>query len=274
MKKILLLTISFLFITGAKAQDNNTTYEWDWTKDGIWTGAALGATAGGFLLIQSKDGFTEAEIADIVAKQDDINFLDKWVAGNYDQDASKYSDAIFYPAFLTPAVFLFDKNAKGEGGAIAGMYLESLATTAGLFTLSAGLTNRARPYVYSDEQKMSTKLKSTATRSFYSGHTAAAATATFFTAKIYNDLHPGASELPYVWAGAAIAPAAVGYFRLQAGQHFLTDVILGYALGAGVGILVPELHKVKKDSGLSLYPTGGRTFLGDSYNGMAVSLEF
>ena len=274
MKKTIWLLISVFLVCQAKGQHDVSTYTWDWTTDGIWTGAALGASAGGFLIVQAKEGFTDAEIASIVAQQEDINFLDKWVAGNYNPDASTLSDAIFYPAFLTPAVFFFDNEAKGEGGVIAGMYLESLATTAGMFTLSAGLINRARPYVYSDEQKESTKRRNTATRSFYSGHTAAAATATFFTAKVYSDLHPGASEIPYVWAGAAIVPATVGYFRLQAGQHFLTDVLLGYGLGAAVGILVPELHKVENETGLSFYPTGGQTFTGDTYNGMAVGLKF
>ncbi len=95
-------------------------------------------------------------------------------------------------------------------------------------------------------------------------------------AKVYSDVNPDASETGkvLVWSGAAALPAAVGYFRIQAGQHFLTDVALGYVLGAGVGILVPELHKKKNESGLSMYPTGGRTYLGDEYTAMALSLKF
>lgn len=46
----------------------------------------------------------------------------------------------------------------------------------------------------------------------------------------------------------AIVPAAVGYFRLSAGPHVLTDIAIVYVLGTTTGILVPELHKKKNGS--------------------------
>ena len=36
----------------------------------------------------------------------------------------------------------------------------------------------------------------------------------------------------------------VAYFRIRAGKHFLTDNLVGYAVGATVGVLVPRLHRV------------------------------
>ena len=41
----------------------------------------------------------------------------------------------------------------------------------------------------------------------------------------------------------------------KAGQHFLSDNLIGYAVGAGVGILVPQLHKKGNNSNLSLSPS-------------------
>lgn len=39
-------------------------------------------------------------------------------------------------------------------------------------------------------------------------------------------------------------PAVVAYFRIRAGKHFLTDNLVGYAVGATVGMVVPRLHHV------------------------------
>ena len=46
-----------------------------------------------------------------------------------------------------------------------------------------------------------------------------------------------------MWVAAAV-PAVVAYFRIRAGKHFLTDNLVGYAVGATVGVLVPRLHRV------------------------------
>ena len=46
-----------------------------------------------------------------------------------------------------------------------------------------------------------------------------------------------------LFAGAAVPPAVVGYYRMKGGKHFRTDVLAGIAVGAATGILIPELHK-------------------------------
>ena len=89
------------------------------------------------------------------------------------------------------------------------------------------------------------------------GNTAATAAATFYMAKVFNDFNPTSKAKPYVWAFAASVPALVGYLRYKAGMHFLTDNLLGYAIGAGAGILVPQFHKIKRLRNVSFVPYGG-----------------
>jgi membrane-associated phospholipid phosphatase len=84
----------------------------------------------------------------------------------------------------------------------------------------------------------------------------ATAAATFFAAKVFTDFNPDSKLKPYVWTAAAIVPAVVGYQRLRAGKHFLTDNLLGYGVGMACGILIPELHKVKNEN-LSIQPVMG-----------------
>ncbi len=274
MKKIFILVLIFTYFT-SQAQTQTSPYEWNWTRDGIWTGAALGVSAGGLLIISGKEPFTEAEIADFKTKIDDINGIDRWAAGNYSENASKISDIPFYLSFAAPFTLLFDDEMNDHAGQLFGIYIQSLATTSALFTVTAGLTNRARPYVYSNDPDSFERQRSTsATRSFYSGHVAATTTATFFAAKAYQDFNPDSPAVPYIWAGAAALPAAVGYFRMEAGQHFLTDVLLGYGLGALAGYYIPELHKRKEDSNIGFTPIMGRDDFGGDFQGFSLSYSF
>lgn len=262
-------------------QNTNSPYQWEWVRDGIWTGAGLAGGALGLYLIKQKEDLPMAERAafldeaSLQKKIDKLNFLDKWVAGNHSENANSISDIPFAVSFVAPFALLFDDEINDNTGQFVGLYIESLATTAALYTITAGLVERSRPYVYdnSGETPNERRFKNNGQRSFYSGHVAATATATFFAAKVYSDYHPDAPGKVFIWGGAAVLPAAVGVFRMEAGQHFFTDVLLGYVLGAGTGILVPELHKNKREN-IDIYPSSGRSFNGDSYNGMALRFIF
>ena len=259
---------------------NISPYEWKWVRDGIWTGVGLGASGYGLSIIKNKKDLTPEEFSkfqgsNLQKEIDKLNFMDKWVAGKHSESASKISDIPFAISFAAPFALLFDDAINDHAGQFVGLYIESLATTAAIYTITAGLVDRSRPYVYdgsgftSDERRS----KNNGQRSFYSGHVAATATATFFAAKVYSDYHPEAEGKAFMWAGAAALPAAVGVFRMEAGQHFLTDVLLGYVLGAGTGILVPELHKTKNKN-IDFYPNSGTSFTGDNYKGMAFRYTF
>ncbi|MEJ0081732.1 MAG: phosphatase PAP2 family protein [Puia sp.] len=78
-------------------------------------------------------------------------------------------------------------------------------------------------------------------------------------ARVYADYHPD-SKLKWVFYSAAGAlTAATGLMRNLAGMHFLSDVLLGAAVGTASGLLVPSLHKIKpgKTPHLTILPFGG-----------------
>ncbi len=110
---------------------------------------------------------------------------------------------------------------------------------------------RTRPYVYNPSVPLDVKQDVDARYSFFSGHTAVTSSVSFFAAKVYADSHPDSKWKPVVWSAAVIVPAITGWARVEAGQHFPTDVITGYAVGAAIGFLVPQFHLKKDNSNTS-----------------------
>jgi len=46
-------------------------------------------------------------------------------------------------------------------------------------------------------------------------------------------------------------PAVTGYLRYEAGRHFPTDILGGYALGALTGVLIPIMHRRPSSEGVA-----------------------
>ena len=90
-------------------------------------------------------------------------------------------------------------------------------------------------------------------------------------AKVFSDYHPNSKQFLKiaVWTFSISLPAVTGFFRVRAGKHFPSDVIMGYALGAVSGWIIPHLHK--KD----LMSNGNYSILlGTVGNGFGMSLRF
>ena len=232
----------------------NGIYTIKWKTDGPVIAAGLAASAFGLHLVQTKKDLTPEELS--AKSKDNIPFFDRGNVGYYDEDANNASYIPFFTSFGVPiAVMIADKAERSQAGKILVMYTESLAITSALFTLSAGAIDRSRPLVYGGEEvPLEKKLSKNSQRSFYAGHTAATASASFFAAKVYSDMHPDSKFRTYLWIFSAALPAVTGYYRYKAGEHFLCDNIIGYVMGAASGILVPELHKNKNFQRVTIYP--------------------
>ena len=269
MKK-LIQCVAFLciFFTSVDAQDSISIapakpvatagnlkdfYKITWKADAPITGAAMGLSVYGLHLINAKDDLTLDEL--MAKSKDDIPGFDRGNAGDYSESANDHSYPPFFAAFGMPVVFIIaDKTERQQAGKLLVMYTESLAITSAMFTMAAGIVDRSRPLVYGDDVPLEKRLSNNSQRSFYSGHVAATADATFFAAKVFSDLHPNSKLKPYIWIVSAGLPAVVGYYRYKAGEHFLSDNILGYVMGAATGILVPQLHKNKNFEKVTISP--------------------
>lgn len=194
----------------------------------------------GFMVKSNSERSSFDDLSEL--KTHNLWIVDRGAVSNSSNRSAVLSDVLLFSSVALPITCYLNKEVGHQGGAVGMMFLESIMLTHGITNMIKGSTVRYRPYAYNDATSAQRKLSHDARHSFVSGHTSVTAAMTFLTAKVLTDLHPDSRIKPLIWAGAAIIPAATGVFRYQAGRHFPTDIIGGYALGAGIGLLVPKFH--------------------------------
>jgi len=276
MKLLATLTLSGSLLLAATpqatAQKAPSPYSTRFAVDGPIS-LGLGAVSGvGLYLVQQKTGLTEAELAAL--DKNDVPKFDRFVAGKYSDKAQTASDFLCYGSLVVaPGLLALDSDIRARYGQVAGLYLQTMLATDAIFTMTVGNVYRYRPFTYGDKAPVGKGTSVIATNSFFAGHTAHTATATFFAAKVFHDFNPDSPAEPFVWGAAAVVPAAVAYYRMEAGKHFLSDNIVGYAVGATMGIVVPQLHKTGRRAGLSIVPMQGVNVNGYSYGGLLLTKQ-
>lgn len=247
-----------------------TPYRLDLKKDIAVSIGAAALIGTGFIIKGFKP---EIDSIDLISPDiSKIPSFDQYAIHQYDDSYVLASDILEYTAVALPFLAFIDKRVSGHAVQIIAMYLETLAINAALTSMTKGLIHRRRPFTYntdtlpdgSPEVPFDKKNGSGTLQSFFSSHTSNAATATFFGARVFTDLRPQSVLVPFVWGLAAAVPAFTGFSRVQAGRHYLSDVVAGYLVGASVGFFNPTLHKIKFDR-LALYP---------SYNGNGIAILY
>lgn len=225
------------------AQETNV-YEFKRRLDISLGMVTIGAGTASFFLQKKKSVLTEESISQLSIM--DINRFDRSAAKrSWNERINLSSDIGLMFAIASPALLLIDKKMRNEAKVIVPMWLETFALTQALTSMTKELVQRERPYTYNPDAPLEEKLKKDARSSFFSGHTSQTAANAFFTAKVFSDLNPNSKWKPLVWTGAVALPLTVGALRYSGGKHFFTDILVGYAIGAAVGILVPHLHQAK-----------------------------
>ncbi|HTL10171.1 MAG TPA: phosphatase PAP2 family protein [Chitinophagaceae bacterium] len=223
-------------------------------------------TAYNFSRISKKTGSDPAYVQGL--SKADVNWFDRWGVHAYDKAKDDASYLPFYAAMPAPLLlFVVDKKMRKDFFKLTFLYAEAMTATGVLYSSAAGYTNRLRPMVYSNGTPMEKRILSEQKKSFFAGHVALVATSTFFMARVIAEYHPQSRFKWLYYSVAGAATATTGYLRMAAGEHFLSDVLLGTAVGTLSGLLTPSLHKIKlvKSGKLAILPfanaggTGGLT---------------
>lgn len=174
-----------------------------------------------------------------------INSFDRSATTRWSLSADKTSDYLHNGSVFLPFTLLAFKPIRKDSRKIGLLLAESFLISKGLTKITKATVQRIRPFAYNKTVDLEEKIKKTAKRSFFSGHTSGAAVFSFFTAKILTDYYPDNKWKPIIWTSAALIPAATGYYRYRAGKHYTSDILVGYAVGSIVGVLIPHLHRKK-----------------------------
>jgi len=231
----------------------SSPYKTNFIKDGLIITGVVSATLLGYELIKNKTNLTAEELAG--KTKDKLPFFDRSFAGNYSSRANKDSYILFDADYAIPLLLIaINKNERTKAGQLIVIYLETIGITGAMYTLTAGLVYRSRPFVYSNKAPLEKRLDKGGQRSFYGGHVATTAAATFLTAKLFADFNPGSKLRPYLWTASGALTALMSYMRVKSGYHFLSDCVLSGVIGAATGILVPYFHKCSKFKNITLMP--------------------
>lgn len=111
---------------------------------------------------------------------------------------------------------------------------------------------RERPYAHFDADP-SRVVNTDDNLSFYSGHTTLAFSLAVSSGMVAH--YRNYRMEPLVWATGLTIATATGYLRIAADKHYFTDVSVGAAAGAAVGVVVPTMLHRPVLEGLSIHAT-------------------
>lgn len=214
------------------------------TIDGPVLGVAASAWLG--LALAQKSIVTQPTCAPCVAAT--INPFDRPLAGRNDHVASAISwGTVALTLALPIAIDAGDiGRTSREWRYFAhdmGLFAEAIALDGALNEIVKLAVRRPRPLVYDGSVAHGGSVVADNYVSFYSEHSSLAFTAATAYTTLFALRH---RDRPGLTAAVGIAlfslASATASLRVVAGKHFYSDVIVGAAIGTGIGAAVPLLH--------------------------------
>jgi membrane-associated phospholipid phosphatase len=223
----------------ARGDEGPTPIRWEPRRDLVLTGTALALWFGSEL---AKDRLAPSECRFCGTNALDASARDALVWS--DTDRARHTSDLLAAAVLPGALAAHQLlAARGAGDTREGLVdllvvVQAAALAADLNQLVKFSVARQRPFVrYGDAETL--VVDSDDNVSFYSGHT----TLTFALATAAGTVSSlrGYRTAPWVWATGLTLAATTGYLRIAGDKHYLSDVLVGAAVGAAAGVALPRL---------------------------------
>ena len=194
----------------------------------------------------------------------DVNAFDRpLMVARQNAAIKRASDITMVGLGVLPVVSLLGNFNMTTATTYVVMYSQAMLLAYGTRMLFKNNITRFRPYSHDGRELRANHRHD----SFPSGHTCAAfLSATFFSTTFVLENPDSGWRWPAVIGSHALA-ASVGAMRMMGGMHFLTDVLVGAAMGSFYGWLIPVLHLRRNRNSENTFPvklTG---------NGLLVSLK-
>jgi undecaprenyl-diphosphatase len=177
---------------------------------------------------------------DKVFNKDNLSGIDKMIIKPYSKTLDDLGTVGAFALLSSPLMLLIEP--KEEWFTIGTMYVESVLLAYALKDFGKVLVNKPRPYMYNNTYPQKEIESGDWNKSFPSGHTTLAFTGAAYTSYVFSKYNPSSSwKWPVIVSSYALA-STVGILRVASGNHFITDVLCGAAIGTCCGIVVPFLH--------------------------------
>ncbi len=243
MKKVWL----FIFLVMCASRGSAAPLPLDWIQDGLLIGGVTVLNLGSLYIQSRQIPLTDLELAALDPLQ--IPGIDRWVTGMWSGTADKISTVTEILSVALPAVTLPLMGGSQDIIALMVYFSEAELLASGLTGIVKGLAGRPRPYVYNTSLSPDIRCTAGSQRSFFSGHSSTAFCGAAFFAMMLDYYLPGTGKIDQALkysltiTGYTLA-TATGILRVVAGQHFVTDVLVGAGVGILCGWLVPAVHRL------------------------------
>ncbi|MGC3999920.1 MAG: phosphatase PAP2 family protein [Anaeromyxobacter sp.] len=244
MSRALALLIALL-PAAAAAQGHALRGDDDLTSDYVITGSALAFTGTTELL--------KSELAPVTCRWCNPGPLDtaarNALLSGSPLRAQRASDVLAISMVPASAAYaLLAGHGQGgsweEGGKNVLYVAEATAVATSVTQLVKYAVGRQRPFAHADPSRPHDPDDNL---SFFSGHSSLAFSLVAATGTVAQ--LRGYEGAPWVWGVGLTAAAGVGYLRIAGDKHYLTDVLVGAAVGTAAGIAVPRLLHPRASSG-------------------------
>lgn len=173
--------------------------------------------------------------------------IDRWVSGMNWEPARPISDFGVLAMLGMPFAFaavdaLANEESAERFGVDALVASESIAATLLAGTILKVAARRPRPLTYNNTFDKRVRFAGDARLSFPSNHSSVAFAAASVTSVMVLERYGLSTGSAAAVTGAYLGAATVGTLRMLGGKHFLTDVLVGAAIGTFFGLMVPIVH--------------------------------
>ncbi len=184
----------------------------------------------------------------------DVPSIERFVCDKYSKKLSYYSDntrnAITGLMLFASLSLISESCDEGLKAFITDvtMFVEAEILISGLTQYAKSVSQRYRPYAYNENLSAEKRSSKHASQSFWSGHTSTAFMMAAFSGYVFQNRNPGSRLIKPVWITGMTLATATSILRVQSGNHFPSDVIVGAVAGSFIGWLIPWIHKEKSHS--------------------------
>jgi len=237
-----------------------SAYTCDLTKDLIIGSVTLGLTTSSFFIKNSSNNAS----GNAVVQKNSVNAFDRGLIFRFNKPLDITSTIAVYGMMALPVLSVGANIKNADVWLSYGiMYAESVLLVFSTTEILKNSIMRYRPYFYFGE--IPGGQGSEYYKSFPSRHTAFAfMSAGFLSSTFFTEYPDSPWKIPLCAISYSLA-AGIGAARIFSGNHFLSDVLAGAAIGSVYGYLIPWLH-LRKDS--------GKVTVAPLPNGLSVSFRY